>query len=404
MLLYRPVKLQLTKTKTIEIDFGSLGGKKTKGSRTDVSGIEMFSGSTPGCPAVRIYKKKGSWHLGAADYIPPPDGELPLQWEDVSKQPSWTMPRNFQSPDAALAVNSTMGVFGQSSPEAILQEMMHGVGQALPAPTASTSEKKKFGIKKAASTPAAPAPSAAPTASSRKPVFPDEGVPVSENGRRFVVKPFAEEGFYLSSSIPEFQSLWLSRLLPEGRRPTAVSLQLAESALFASILAQPEYLASKGTMLAVFVRENSVFFGGYKNGMPVLWRRCPGARGYLAMKESVKKHLGVEDDLVLSVLEDSLIDPRPALEPILHPIFDQLELARAYLSSKHDIVSDKILLVGLPFGAEHWARYAEESIHAQLIPVLPFDGLVVDKGIETKAPHEFLVALGAALAAAEAET
>ncbi len=394
------VKIQLTKDKAIEIPFGGSGGSHSGSSRTDLTGIELFSPTAMGCPAVHLYKKKGEWHLGAADFLPPPNGSLPTQWEDVSTQPAWTLPRNFQAPGAALAVNSELGVFGQSSPEAMVQEMMHGVGAAAKAEE-STGTKKKFGLRKATTAATRPAP--AETSTSR-PVFPEAGTPVSENGRRFVVKPVAEEGFYLSSSLPEFQALWLSRLLPEGKRPTAVSLQLAESALLASLLAQPAFRESKGSILAVFVCENAVYFGGYKNGMPALWRRCPGNGGYAAMCAAVKKNLSIGDDLVLSVLEDSVIDPRPALEPFLHPILDQLELARVYLSGKHGITSDKILLAGLPYGASHWVHYAQELLHVDLVPVQTFDGIVIDKGVEVKSPHLYQVALGAALAATEEES
>lgn len=403
---FSSVKLQLTKSKSVEIALPALLGGKSGGDRTsgrkDLTGVELFGRAVRGWPAVRLYRKKGAWHLGAAGYVQPVDGELPVQWEDVSKQPTWSLPRDFQAPDAALAANTTMGVFGQSSPEAILLEMANGIGPADTAAAAPAAEKKRFGLKR---TTTAPAPKTTEVAKPQRHfTLPVEGVPTSENGRRFVVKPVAEEGFYMSASMPEFQALWLSRLLPEGHRPTAVSVQLADAALMASVLAQPEYLERRGTLLAVFVRESTVYFAGYKNGMPVLWRRCPGARGYGGMREAVKKALGVDDELVMAALEDSVIDPRPALEPVLHPIFDQLELARAFLAGKHGIDSDRILLCGLPYGAEHWVRYAEEALRVQLVPADPFAGLIIDKGVDVTSPHDFLVALGAALAASEAES
>ena len=67
------VKLQLTKTKTIEINFP--GGGRSK-SAVDITGIEMFSPDCQGCPAVRIVNRKKAWHLVAADVVKDPNGEL----------------------------------------------------------------------------------------------------------------------------------------------------------------------------------------------------------------------------------------------------------------------------------------------------------------------------------------
>ena len=398
------MKLQLTKTKTIDIDFSKLGGGG-KSKQTDIVGVELFSQTPEGCPAVHLYRKKNAWHLGAAAYVPPPEGELPERWEDTPRQPTWSLPHAFQAPGAAIAVNSPDGVFGQSSPEAVVREMMTGVATDAAAPASAAPGSKRFGLKRSSPPPrAAEAKSAAPAKAVRRPEFPAAGMPVSENGRRFVVRPFAEDGFCLSASLPEFQSLWLGRLLPEGRRPTAVSIQLAEAALMASVLAQPEYVERGGNMLAALVRADAVFLAGYKNGLPVLWRRCPGNNGYAAMRKAVKKTLGVDDELVSSVLEESLIDPRPALEPFLHPLLDQLELARAYLSGKHGVNADRVLLCGLPAGASHWTKLAEEALKITLVPADPFDGIVVDKGVVVSNPCDYLVALGAALAASEVET
>ncbi|MBO7720993.1 MAG: hypothetical protein J6T01_01150 [Kiritimatiellae bacterium] len=391
------MEIQLTKNKTINIGFPR-GGRKPGGKSVDIVGVELFSGNARGCPAVRLRRRKGMWRLAAAAMVPPPNGTLPEQWDDVTHQPRWSLPHAFQTSGAAIAVNSSAASFSQATPEAIVHEMMYGVGSA-PGGAAAPGPKR-LGVQRR-SAPTVPAVQEKP-GGGRQPAFPKNGVPVSENGRRFTVKPFADDGFCLAASMPEFQALWLSRLLPEGRRPTAVSIQLAEAALMASVLVQPEYIERNGSVLAVFVRDEAVWFGGYKNGMPVLWRKCPGARGYRAMVDAVKKTLGIGDDLVAPALEESLVDPRPALEPFLHPVMEQLELARAYLSGKHGVSADRVLLSGLPFGAAHWRRLAEETLHIQMAPVEPFGGITLDKGVKVDSPADYLVALGAALAAAEA--
>ena len=224
------MKLQLTKTKTIDLSFGGGGGKHAS---ADMTGVELFGGDSRGVPAVRIAYRKSAWHLLAADFITPPQGELPLKWEDVSHRSSWELPAAFQAPHAALAVNSRQVLFAQATEETILQDMARGI----PAngPSAIDSVKKRFALKREPqkAQPEAPAASAAPKR------LPAEGVPTATNGMRFVVRPLAEEDRHLEAALPEFQVLWLARLLPEGHRPTASSIQPAEAALMASVLAQP---------------------------------------------------------------------------------------------------------------------------------------------------------------------
>ena len=393
LLLITSVKLQLTKNKTIEI-----GGKGRGAARfnADMTGVELFSGESRGAPAIRITHKKDGWHLLAAGFVPPPNGDLPQRWEDMPHQPTWELPKDYQSPSAAIAVNSEMSSFGQASAEAIVREMAQGLTDVRSKPRAVISPRLSL---KTPPKKVEPQPSAA----TRKPTLPPPGTPVSENGRRFVIKPFAEEGFHLAASLPEFQALWLSRLLPEGRRPTAASIQVANSALMASPLLQPAFSEAKGSLLAVLVRRDAVYFAGYRQGEPVLWRKCPGVKGYAAMCDSICTTLGVTEDLINDILDDVFVDPRPALEPFLHPVLQQLDLARAYLAGKHAMDTSKALLLGLPYGANQWCHMAEESIKMRLIPAQPFDGIAVDKGVDTASAHLYLVALGAAIAAMEVD-
>ena len=92
------MKLQLTKTKTIELSFGK-GGRRVS---ADLTGVELFGGDARGVPAVRIAYRKSSWHLLAADFIKAPEGGLPEKWEEVSRRSTWEMPSAFQSPHAAI--------------------------------------------------------------------------------------------------------------------------------------------------------------------------------------------------------------------------------------------------------------------------------------------------------------
>ncbi len=401
VLIKLSVKLQLTKTKTIEFSLPSRSGNK---SATDITGVEMFSPDYEGCRAVRLVYRKKAWHIVAADLITAPNGVLPERWEDTPHQPTWELPRAFQSPHAALAVNSAMSTFSQSTADAIVQDMMSGLDSSAISNTAPQADtgKKRFALKKEPKPrPQAPKPAMQGETPSHSPTMPKAGECVSENGRRFVARPMPEQGLHLYSSLPEFQTLWVSRLLPEGKRPTASSIQVADSALMASVFLQPEFKAMDGNALVIFARKNAFYFAGYKNGEPALWLRCPSAGGTIAMRSAIKKTLGIEEELIDAVLNESLVDPRPALEPFVRPILAQLELSLAYLTSKHSLKFDHALLMGLGAGAAHWSAFTEDALRLKLVAPDPYDGLVIDKGVNKDSAGESLVALGAAIAGAE---
>ena len=392
------MKLQLTKTKTIELSFGG-GGKKK--AAADLVGVELCGDDKRGVPAVRIAYRKSAWHLVAADFVPPPQGELPVRWEDVSHRATWELPSAFQSPHAALAVNSRQSIFSQSTPETIVQDMERGVPEE--APSALESVKKRFALRRSPSEqkPAPTAPAPAPSGAAAR--IPAEGAPTAINGMRFAASPMAEEGRYLEAALPEFQVLWLSRLLPEGHRPTAASIQPLEAALLSSVLAQPALAEAGGNGLVMFMLSDRVFFAGYKGGLPVLWRRCPAQGGHAAMKAAVKKGLGIDDETVDSVLTDTLIDPRSALEPFLGPILNELDLSRAYLAGKHGMNVGRIMLAGLPSGGMHVAALARDAFRMEVFQPGVFDGLQQPPKGEIAGDCAFLPAFGAALAASEVE-
>ena len=394
------MKLQLTKTKTIE--FPRRGGGAGRASSADMVGVELFGGDGRGVPAVRVAYRKSAWHLVAADFVKAPAGELPERWEDVQNRSSWELPAAFQTPHAAFAVNSRLSLFSQATADTVLQDMSNGIPAEAPSAAPVEAGKKRFAINRGEPA-ASPAP--AKSAGGAPAKFPDPGVPTATNGMRFAVRPLAEDGQHLEAAIPEFQVLWLARLLPEGHRPTVSSIQPAEAALMASVLAQPAFAESGGNALVMFMRAEAVFFAGYMSGRPVLWRRCPVRGGYRGMQEAVKRGLGLDDSMVTSVLEDTLIDPRGALEPFLSPILNELDLSRAYLVGKHGMKIDRILLAGLPFGGLHVRSFARDTFRMELVEPGVFDGIQQPpKGGEIKGDCAFLPALGAALAASEVET
>ena len=416
------MEIQLTKTKTITIGGGGGAKKAKRRAALDVVGLDLFSGDKRGVPAVRLTEKKGVLHLAAVGFVPAPAAALPTSWEAASKPCTWTLPPHFQSPHAAIAVTSSDMFLAQTTRDAFKSDLSSGAHRGESDPTASAAapgapKPRKFSLRRdntphmqppqAAQNPA-PAPQqpqkpAEPAASVPEPT---DGVPLSNNGTRFVMKPLAEsDEFVLEAGMPEYQILWLSRLLPEGKRPTAASVQLRPSALAASVIRQPSF-AAKGASLAMFLSDTGANIVGYRDGDIVLWRECRHVPGWLKIRTQLKKGLGLDDETVLSVLEDTLIDPRPALEPIITPLIDELAVSRDYLVGKLGLEVKSALLMGLPAGGSYWSAISEDRIHLPIVAPSPFDG--IDKAEKLHQDEQaalaggganaFLGALGAALA------
>lgn len=388
------MELQLTKTKTITI-----GGGPKKRKPADVVGVDLFSGDKRGCPAVRLVEKKGVLRISAVGFVPAPDGALPESWQDASKSCTWSLPPQFQAPRAAIAVTSPDMFFAQTTLDAFRSDFSAGAHQAA---EENAAKPKRIGIRRDPK----PVPQQTATPAAQLPEI-TPGTPVSNGGTRFVMKPMpAAEGFVMEAGLPEYQILWLSRLLPEGRRPTAASVQVRPAALAASILRQPEFTANGGSALALFVSDEEINIAGYKDGDIVLWRKCPNTPGWNAIKTGLQKGLGLEDDMITGVLEDTLIDPRPVLEPLVAPIIDELGVSRDYLVGKLGIEPKNALVLGLPAGAKLWNAIAEERLHLKLSVANPFDGFeksekaFVGEGADLAGAGAsgFLGAVGAALA------
>ena len=442
------MEIQLTKTKTITIGEGGGAKKKSGRAALDVVGLDLFSGDKRGVPAVRLTEKKGVLHLAAVGFVPAPAAALPASWEEAAKACTWALPAHFQSPHAAIAVTSSDMFLAQTTRDAFKSDFTAGShhGDSDPAAAAGAPRAKKFSLRRdntphmrppqaeqgsaagssgsdaspsnAASSAASRSSSAAvsrptsggvagasPTGSMPTPE-PQPGIPLSNGGTRFVMKPLADsDEFVLEAGLPEYQILWLSRLLPEGKRPTAASVQLRPSALAASVIRQPSF-ASKGASLALFLADDGARIVGYRDGDVILWRECRRAPGWIRIKAQLKKGLGLDDEAVLSVLEDTLIDPRPVLEPLVAPLLDELAVSRDYLVGKLGLEVKNALLMGLPAGGSYWSAISEDRIHLPLVAPSPFDG--IDRAeklhkdeqaaLDGGGANAFLGALGAALA------
>ena len=391
------MKLQLTKTKTIDLSLG--GGRR---ALSDVTGVVLNSDDARGCPAVRLVHKKNVWSVVAAGFVPTPVDPLPESWDEANKaQTPWSLPAAFQAPHAALAVLSPNMFTRQTTPDALMTDLV----QTAPKVSA-TPPPRKLGVRRLEKKPAASEAKAADAAGGTAPDV-KPGEPMQASGVRFVMQPLAEKPFVIQSGLPEYQVVWLSRLLPEGRRPTAASIQTLPSALLAALCEQPAFNAVGGTAFAIYVLRNSVYLAGYKDGQLLLFRSCPGVAGWEMLREGLKMRLGLEDEMVDEILDDALIDPRSAMEPFVRPILQQLEISLDYLQNRHNLRIDKVFIMGLPSGARYWSQMAEETIHLPLIAPSVFDGLTLPPkdqelaGLTPSKSQAFLAAFGAARAAME---
>lgn len=385
--------LQLTKTKTITIG----GGAKAKKRRyADVVGVDLFAGDARGCPAVRIALKKGAWRVMATGFVPPPAAALPSSWEEAAKSCSWSLPSAFQAPSAALALNSDTLFVAQTTAEAVLADVKSGAHRSSEAEAAP--KVRRFGIRREqkADAPAEKSPAEAPAPAANVTVEP--AVPVSNGGTRFVMRPMAGDGgFVLEAGLPEYQILWLARLLPEGRRPTAASVQPAGVARAASVLKNPKFAAAGGNALILFLTDDRAFIAGYKAGDLVLWRMCPGVPGARAIRTELKKAFGVEDDMVDGVLNGELVDPRPVLERLLAPALNELAVSRDYLVGKLGLTLGEAFVTGPSTNAAFWNGAADEIVRMKTVRLETFGGLEGNLP-DAKDADAFAGALGAALA------
>ena len=370
------MKLQLTKTKTVEIDFSRLGGRRKP--LLDVTGVALNTGDALGCPAVRLVHKKGGWHVVAAGFVAAPADSFPASWEDANRaQMTWSLPVAFQAPHAALAVQSPNMFTRQTTVDALTTDLVQTAPKATGIPP-----PRKLGVRRLEKKPAVSVEKPAESASGKAPVDVTPGVPTQADGVRFVTQP-------------------------EGRRPTAASIQTLPSALLASLCEQPAFNAAGGTAFAIYVMRSAVYLAGYKDGRLMLFRSCPGVAGWEMLREGVKLRLGLEEEMVDEILDDALIDPRSAMEPFVRPVLQQVEISLDYLQNRHNLRIDKVFIMGLPSGARYWSQMAEETLRMPLVAPSVFDGLVLppkNRELAEMTPSKsqaFLAALGAARAAME---
>ena len=319
---------------------------------TDVVGLELGAGHPDGVPAVRLRKRDDKTELVAAGFLDLP-GLLPESDETAPEDaPLWSLPPPFHAPHAALAVTSSLSYLRHAS----------GAGEE------------------------------------------------SLNSRPFAYRTLSRSLDAdlppLEAGLPEFQAAWAAHLLPEGRTPTACSLQLSPAAAINGFMAAPQFRTLSGTAVVLFVFSDLTALVAFHNAKLVLYREHP--IGYSHVRHAITNQMHIETALADSVLQDTFIDPIPMIEPVLKALFRQVEISSDYLLRRRDCLTQQFFVCGLPSGANYWSAIFTRMLNMPLSVFDPFACLDVPQRATQVIPDDLaaaapflMTALGAAQAVLE---
>ncbi len=289
---------------------------------TDVVGLELGSGLS-GVPAVRLVKGKQGLEIKAIGILDLLD-TMPQAMESASSdRPVWSLPKPFCSANAALAVTSKLSFLRHTS----------GVSEEIP-------EKKQFVC-------------------------------------RDIRRAFGSEMPELVAGLPEFQAAWASGLFPEGRAPTACSLQISQLAIMSGFNHHPIVKAAAGSSVALFVSSQSTTIVAFQNRLPVLYREYPLGASHVQQEVAAKMQLS--PILVQQLLEEDAMDASPYFEPILKPLLRQVEIMNDYLSRRRNAPASNFFISGSLIGRRYWNSIFEKMIGKALIYCRPFEGIPLAK-------------------------
>lgn len=276
-----------------------------------MSDVVALSVGGEGVPAVRVRKTKdGTLEVTAAAVLDLP-GNLPdsqaVAEADVTR---WALPRAFQAARAAIAVVSPQGSLRLT----------------------------------------------------------EDAAEVDGSVRRAALKT-AGDLPSLVATLPEYQAAWTARLFPEGRRPTACSIQLASSASLNVLLAA----AGKQNVVAFLASPASTALVGVQGGDPVFYREY--GEGQKDIRSALMANMRIDAEMAESILNDAMVDPTPVIEPILRPLFRQAEIAGDYLMRRGNAGVDRFVIIGLKSGLRYWSSIFELMTGQVLTEIEPDAGL-----------------------------
>lgn len=317
---------------------------------TDVVGIELGSGLS-GVPAVRLVKGKHGVEIKAIGILDLLDTLPQAVGAPASDVPVWSLPKPFCSPHAALTVTSKLSFLRHTS----------GANEDIP-------EKKQCLY-------------------------------------RDIRRAFAPDMPELVAGIPEFQAEWAARLFPEGRAPTACSLQISQLAIMSGFNHHPSVKKAEGSSVALFVSSHTTTLVAFQNRIPVLYREYP--LGSSHVQQEVASKMQLSPILVQQLLEEDAMDASPYFEPLLKPLLRQVEIMNDYLSRRRNAPASNFFISGSLIGGRYWNAIFKKMIGKELTYCPPFEGIPLAKDAvvmpEKLANVEalFANAAGAALAVME---
>ena len=139
--------------------------------------------------------------------------------------------------------------------------------------------------------------------------------------------------------MPEELARRVARLLPEGHRPTAVSIQVSPLARVNAFAASPALGAAGGTAVLIQIAANATTIALFARGAVALYREL--SVGEEDSLHAVAGPMNVDNATAKELLEGGLVDPAPFLGPLLMPIFRQAELSTDYVLRRNGLVVEK---------------------------------------------------------------
>ncbi len=321
---------------------------------SDVVGIEVGAGLAEGAPAVRLHRSpEGFLRIVAAGFVPVVSDIESIRAMPAEMRGPWSLPPAFRAPAAALAV---------TAPDALVRQS-DSVEDATADFDASTLRTK-----------------------------------ASATGKKGSL-PFV-------AFMPEELARRVARLLPEGRKPTAVSIQVSPLARVNAFAASPALSAAGGTAVLVQIASNTTTIALFAKGAVALYREL--SVGEEDSLHAVAGPMNVDNATAKELLEGGLVDPGPFLGPLVMPIFRQAELSTDWVLRRNGLVVEKFFVAGPPALAPHWAAIFRDQTGREATTCDPIADFPQEEGANLppdfdKVSGRFAAALGAAAAAMQEE-
>jgi len=318
---------------------------------TDVVGVEVGANLPLGTPVVRIRRASdGSVELTAAGFLSLLSA-LPESVEDAADgDGTWILPKVYGASSAAIAITSESAILRQASS---LQDAL------------SENEKKEC---------------------------------------RAGTYTLAGGDLGLVAGIPEYIGAWAATLLPESRKPTACSLQVSQLAWINAFLVSEDFASTNGTALLLLVDRRSTAIIVFNARQMILYREY--SVGSDDVIDALGRDMNLDQATIETILEDDLVDPTSAIEPVLAPLFRQAELSTDYAHRKNQCFVERFFVAHDFPGTRYWAQVFKSKTGGTLVPCNPLNGFRVAEGAKIPADFDhvsqyFVSAMGAAVAVLE---